>query len=118
MDHFPEPCEVFVTRPDRLVLCRGTDLGQLADVARHVLAGDAPRGPRAEQKESTTPPLESVWLTLSAALDDAGESDRESFLVRLAVLLGEGSGRHAFEDCTAIAAQPEGGNHGVLPAGG
>ncbi len=109
------PGEAFVIRPDGLVLCRVTDFRQLADVAKHVLAGDAPSGPRAERRESTTPPLESVWLTLSAALDDAGESDRESFLVRLALLLGERSGRHAFEECTAIAAQTEGGRHGVLP---
>ena len=48
--------------------------------------------------------LESVWLGLSDALDQA--DDREAFLTRLALLLGSQAGHREFEEAVALAADP------------
>ncbi len=47
---------------------------------------------------------ENVWMGLSEALDQTGESDREGFLTRLALLLGSRSGQREFEEALAAAA--------------
>ncbi|MFD2396012.1 hypothetical protein ACFSVJ_02670 [Prauserella oleivorans] len=103
------PGEVFVVRPDGLVLCRTTDVAELSDLAAHVLAGTAPAGTAPEEAASSAPAAEqareNVWLALSEALDGAEESDREGFLTRLAMLLGDRVGPEVFADCASIAAR-------------
>ncbi len=47
-------------------------------------------------------------MGLSEALDQAGESDREGFLTRLALLLGSQSGRREFEEALAAASHVSG----------
>ncbi|MFF5988325.1 FAD-dependent monooxygenase [Prauserella flavalba] len=96
--------EVFVIRPDGLVLCRVTDPGRLADIVGHLVAGTRRSG-----RPSTVPPQpvevddrERNWLALSSALDEVGADDREGFLTRLALLLGEHRGE-LFEEAIAGA---------------
>lgn len=100
--------EVFVVRPDGLILCRVTDLSALPDVARHLTSGTAPTGgiapSRAEaERPSPESTRERVWLGLSHALDSAAESDREGMLTRLAMLLGDKVGHEAFEELLEVA---------------
>ncbi|EIF00753.1 FAD-dependent monooxygenase [Saccharomonospora glauca] len=100
--------EVFVVRPDGLILCRVTDLSALSDVARHLVSGTAPTGGIAPSRvEGGLPSPESrrerVWLALSRALDSAAESDREGMLTRLAMLLGDKVGHEAFEELLEAA---------------
>ncbi len=102
--------EVFVIRPDGILLARVTDLSQLVRISESVRTGNAPAGGQvAPEWPDPTPPaerhLEAVWLGLSDALDRAGPQDREEFLVRLALLLGSqvGSGRFASAVGTALA---------------
>jgi len=106
--------EVFVIRPDGILLARLTDLSQLADIGQSVCTGRAPAGGQvAPEWPDPTPPaerhLEAVWLGLSDALDRAGPADREGFLVRLALLLGSqvGSGRFASAVGTALTQERE-----------
>ncbi|BAH49777.1 FAD-dependent monooxygenase [Rhodococcus opacus] len=107
------PGECFVIRPDGLVLCRVRDLALLGEVHEHVRAATAPAvgvvpahtGTAASPEESLR---ENVWMGLSEALDQAGESDREGFLTRLALLLGSQSGRREFEEALAAASHVSG----------
>ncbi len=85
--------EVFVVRPDGMLLARVTDLADLAKVREAVRTGEAPVGGRmAPEWPDPTPVtdrhLEVVWQTLSQAFDRADPEDREGFLMRLALLLG------------------------------
>jgi 3-(3-hydroxy-phenyl)propionate hydroxylase len=90
------PGEVFVTRPDGLLLGRFTDLDALGDpgaLAAHVLSGGAP-GPGGEvtigQASLREPSArERMWRTLSDALDAVPDDAdaREAFLTRLTLLL-------------------------------
>jgi len=80
--------EIFVIRPDGLVLCRISDPTQLNDVAKHLTAGTAPTHFDTAQSATTAVVddechREHVWLALSNALDQADPSDREAMLVRL-----------------------------------
>ena len=102
--------EVFVVRPDGILLARLTDLSQLTGLSDSLRTGQAPAGGQvAPEWPDPTPPaerhLEAVWLGLSDALDRADPSDREGFLVRLALLLGSqvGSGRFASAVGRALA---------------
>ncbi|WP_433408429.1 FAD-dependent monooxygenase [Saccharomonospora azurea] len=100
--------EVFVVRPDGLILCRVTDLSALSDVARHVTAGTAPTGGVAPSRVETREPSpelgrEHVWLALSDALDAAEEADREATLTRLAMLLGDRVGHETFAELLDVA---------------
>jgi 3-(3-hydroxy-phenyl)propionate hydroxylase len=85
--------EVFVVRPDGLLLARLHSTAELDRVAGSVREGRAPEGGRmAPEWPDPTPPaerhLEHLWLSLSRALDEAGPGDREGLLTRLALLLG------------------------------
>lgn len=85
--------EVFVVRPDGLLLARLADPTALDGVPESLRAGRAPAGGRmAAEWPDPTPPaerhLEHLWLTLSRALDTAGPQDREGMLTRLVFLLG------------------------------
>lgn len=85
--------EVFVVRPDGLLLARLTDPVSLAKVPEVLREGRAPEGGRmAPEWPDPTPPaerhLEYLWLTLSQALDNVGPEGREGMLTRLAFLLG------------------------------
>ena len=102
--------EVFVVRPDGILLARLTDLSLLTGLSDSLRTGQAPAGGQvAPEWPDPTPPaerhLEAVWLGLSDALDRADPSDREGFLVRLALLLGSqvGSGRFASAVGRALA---------------
>lgn len=102
--------EVFVVRPDGILLARLTDLALLTGISDSLRTGQAPPGGQvAPEWPDPTPPaerdLEAVWLGLSDALDRADPSDREGFLVRLALLLGSqvGSGRFASAVGRALA---------------
>ena len=100
--------EVFVVRPDGLVLARLDGVARVGEVADHLLAGTAPTGPAPADTGATLTPeqlkLESVWLGLSDALDQA--EDREAFLTRIALLLGSQAGHREFEEAVALAADP------------
>ena len=100
--------EVFVVRPDGLVLARLDGVAGVGEVADHLLAGTAPTGPAPADTGATLSPeqlkLESVWLGLSDALDQA--EDREAFLTRIALLLGSQAGHREFEEAVALAADP------------
>ena len=94
--------EIFVIRPDGLVLCRISDPAQLSDVAKHLTAGTAPT--HFDSALSVTPTViddeghrEHVWLALSNALDQADPSDREGLLVRLALILGSQATSTSFD---------------------
>ncbi|NKR53901.1 aromatic ring hydroxylase [Rhodococcus hoagii] len=103
--------EVFVIRPDGLLLCRIDGVGRIEDVARHLSLGDAPTG--ASATVDSGPAIdpaelrrENVWMGLSDALDQVGENDREGFLARLALVLGSQVGQREFEEAIAAAADP------------
>lgn len=100
--------EVFVVRPDGLVLCRVTDLGLLSDVAGHLAAGTAPDGEVVVSAAASTGSpeersREEVWLALSDALDTVAETDREGLLARLAMLLGAECGHETFARLLDVA---------------
>ena len=85
--------EVFVVRPDGLLLARLTDPVSLSHVPDVIRDGRAPEGGRmAPDWPDPTPPaerhLEHLWLTLSQAMDSVGPQGREGMLTRLAFLLG------------------------------
>ncbi len=112
------PGEVFVIRPDSLLLCR-VPVGELSGVADALRTGSAPDGPAvparpAEALTADEQRRENVWLGLSAALDQAGESDREGFLARLALLLGSQVGHREFEEAVAAAAAAAPGASSVV----
>ncbi|CRK50816.1 FAD binding domain protein [Rhodococcus sp. RD6.2] len=100
--------EVFVIRPDGVLLCRIDGVDRIDDVVRHLILGDAPagasvtvdNGPAIDPAESRR---ENVWMGLSDALDQVSETDREGFLTRLALVLGSQVGRREFEEAVAAA---------------
>ncbi|WP_129977612.1 FAD-dependent monooxygenase [Rhodococcus sp. Q1] len=100
--------EVFVIRPDGLLLCR-VPVADLDGVAASLRSGAAPVGAElparpAEQVTEDDQRRENVWLGLSTALDQAAEDDREGFLARLALVLGSQVERRQFEEAIAAAA--------------
>lgn len=103
--------EVFVVRPDGLLLCRVDDLARIGDVAAHLATADAPAGvtgpvdagPAIDPAELRR---ENVWIGLSDALDQVDADDREGFLTRLALVLGSQVGQREFEEAVAAAADP------------
>lgn len=87
------PGEVYVVRPDGLLLARLDNPGDLDRLADSIRVGRAPEGGRvAPDWPDPTPPterhLEHLWQTLSAGLDKAGSAEREGMLTRLVFLLG------------------------------
>ena len=100
--------EVFVIRPDGLLLCRIDGIARIDDVVRHLGQGDAPVGATtAVAGGPTIDPAElrreNVWMGLSDALDQVAGSDREGFLTRLALVLGSQVGQREFEEAVAAA---------------
>ncbi|AEF41222.1 FAD-dependent monooxygenase [Hoyosella subflava] len=103
------PGEVFVIRPDGLVLARVSSMVQLSRIAEHLRVGTAPIGGQVlVHMSSVLAPeerlRENVWAGLSDALDQV--DDREGFLTRLAMLLGSQTGQREFQEALAIAAEP------------
>ncbi|OOL27981.1 hypothetical protein GQ85_35295, partial [Rhodococcus rhodochrous] len=71
-------------------------------------AGTAPEGPAVPARPAQVltddeQRRENVWLGLSDALDQVDPSDREGFLVRLALQLGAQAGHREFEEAIAAA---------------
>ena len=101
------PGEAFVIRPDGLLLCR-VPVGALSGVAAALRTGTAPEGPAVPARPAQIltegeQRRENVWLGLSDALDQVDPSDREGFLVRLALQLGSQAGHREFEEAIAAA---------------
>ncbi|MGX7733123.1 FAD-dependent monooxygenase [Rhodococcus sp. 2H158] len=99
--------EAFVIRPDGLLLCR-VPVAELSGVAAALRAGTAPEGPAVPARPAQVltddeQRRENVWLGLSDALDQVDPSDREGFLVRLALQLGAQAGHREFEEAIAAA---------------
>lgn len=99
--------EAFVIRPDGLLLCR-VPVAELSGVAAALRAGTAPEGPAVPARPAQVltddeQRRENVWLGLSDALDQVDPSDREGFLVRLALQLGSQAGHREFEEAIAAA---------------
>lgn len=102
--------EIFVIRPDGLVLCRINDPAQLGDVTKHLTAGTAPTHFDAAATvtavgNSDEARREHVWLELSNALDQADPADREGLLVRLALVLGSQASTADFDSALGSASR-------------
>lgn len=101
------PGEVFVVRPDGLLLARGP-AGEHASLPAHVLAGGSVVPPPADAPGAvlTGPQLrrETAWLALSEAIDSVRADDREQFLARLALLLGDRVNTDDFREAVSVAA--------------
>jgi 3-(3-hydroxy-phenyl)propionate hydroxylase len=89
-----EPGELFIVRPDGLLLARGrTD--DLTDLPQRVLAGGVAVESEAGPAEAVVAVpadearRESAWLALSDGINAVPFDDREGFLARLALLLGD-----------------------------
>ena len=103
------PGEVFVVRPDGLLLARGPVAGH-AGLPAHLRAG----GPAAAVPSQAgadavaLPPAEAAreaaWLALSAGLDSVPADDREGVLARLALLLADRVGTDDFLTAVSTAA--------------
>jgi len=103
--------EVFVVRPDGLLLARG-DAAELRTPVLEALASG-----RATAASGTTPvevaapstaspaeaAREAIWLSLSEGMDAVSADDRDGFLTRLALLLGNSVGETEFADAVALA---------------
>ncbi|EME14479.1 FAD-dependent monooxygenase [Rhodococcus triatomae] len=103
--------ELFVIRPDGVLLCRLDGVARVEEVVRHLSLGTAPSGAAsaADSGPSIDPAelrRENVWMGLSDALDQVAERDREGFLARLALLLGSQAGQREVEEAIAAAADP------------
>ncbi|GAB3344569.1 FAD-dependent oxidoreductase [Modestobacter lapidis] len=107
-----DPGEVFVVRPDGLLLARGP-VADLTGLPARVRAGRGPTTgtPVADGVDGVGPPLtagqqrrEAAWLALSAALDTVLPDDREGFLARLALLLADQVDTDALAAAVATAA--------------
>jgi 3-(3-hydroxy-phenyl)propionate hydroxylase len=103
------PGEVFVVRPDRLLLARGS-AEELAGLPRHVLAGGA-AGAGAARADGPVVEVpadearrEAAWLALSGGIDAVPADDREGFLARLALLLADRLGTDDLRTAVATAA--------------
>ena len=89
-----QPGEVFVVRPDGLLLARGR-AEELAGLPQHVLAGgvvvESEAGPAdaVVAVPADEARRESAWLALSDGVNAVPFDDREGFLARLALLLGD-----------------------------
>jgi 3-(3-hydroxy-phenyl)propionate hydroxylase len=86
--------EVFVVRPDGLLLARGR-ADDLVDLPQHVLAGGVAVETEAGPADAVVAVAadeerrESAWMALSDGINAVPSDDREGFLARLALLLGD-----------------------------
>ncbi|EOM77332.1 FAD-dependent oxidoreductase [Rhodococcus rhodnii] len=113
--------EVFVIRPDGLVLTRTLDRDDLVAVADRVASVDAGSGrtARAGVPSGGDPAevhREHVWLGLSDAIDQVDADDREGFFTRLALVLGSQVGRREFDEAIALASDPVPGELAETPS--
>jgi 3-(3-hydroxy-phenyl)propionate hydroxylase len=103
------PGEVFVVRPDGLLLARGR-AGDLVDLPTRVRRGGdtaAPTegaGAAAVALPADEARREAAWLALSGGMDTVPADDREGFLARLALLLGDRLGTDDFLAAVSTAA--------------
>ena len=104
-----EPGEVFVVRPDGLLLARGR-ADDLADLPQRVLAGGVVVETEAGPADAVVAVpadearRESAWLALSDSINAVPSDDREGFLARLALLLGDQVPTDDFAQAVATAA--------------
>jgi 3-(3-hydroxy-phenyl)propionate hydroxylase len=105
--------ELYVVRPDGLLLARGR-AGDLRGLAARVTTGGAP----AETTEQTAGRIvdpditlpggearrEAAWLALSTGIDAVPADDREQFLARVALLLGDRVDPADFREAVSFAA--------------
>ena len=104
-----EPGEVFVVRPDGLLLARGR-ADDLADLPQRVLAGgvvvetEAGSAGAVGAVPADEARRESAWLALSDSINAVPSDDREGFLARLALLLGDHVPTDDFAQAVATAA--------------
>jgi 3-(3-hydroxy-phenyl)propionate hydroxylase len=103
------PGEVLVVRPDGLLLARGR-AEEVADLPELILGGGVPAaGPEGAADEVVAVPAdearrESAWLALSDGINAVPSDDREGFLARLALLLGDQVSTDDFAQAVATAA--------------
>jgi 3-(3-hydroxy-phenyl)propionate hydroxylase len=106
--------ELYVVRPDGLLLARGA-AGDLHALAAHVTTGGAASTvPARETTDRTVDPgvalpagevrREAAWLALSGGIDAVPADDREQFLARVALLLGDRVDPAAFREAVSVAA--------------
>lgn len=106
--------ELYVARPDGLLLARGP-AGDLHGLAAHVAAGGATRAVTTAESADCTRDLgstltvdearrEAVWLALSEGIDAVPSDDREQFLARVALLLGDRVEAADFQEAVSLAA--------------
>jgi 3-(3-hydroxy-phenyl)propionate hydroxylase len=102
------PGEVFVVRPDGLLLARGPAT-ELLGLPTHINVG----GGTATQSAAASPVAalsadqarrESAWLAVSDSLNLVATDDREEFLARLALLLGDRVSTPDFLEAVTAAA--------------
>ena len=103
------PGEVFVIRPDGLLLARGPVAGHAGLPAHLRAGGSAAAGPSQAGADAVAlPPAEAAreaaWLALSAGLDAVPTGDREGVLARLALLLADRVGTDDFLAAVSTAA--------------
>ena len=99
--------EVFVVRPDGLLLARGS-AEDLMNLPAHLVAGGS-AVPELSLEPADPLPVdqhrrEAAWLTLSDGLNSVAADDREGFLARLALLLGDRVSPDGFQDAVSAAA--------------
>ena len=106
--------ELYVVRPDGLLLARGS-AADLAGLAAHVAAGGATSADTTEESaDRTVDPgvtlpvaearREAAWLAVSEGIDAVPADDREQFLARLAFLLGDRVDPADFQEAVSVAA--------------
>ncbi len=102
-----DPGEVFVIRPDGLLLSRHADVTGLRGVAEHLRQGGSPAGAPGTPTGAGAghSPLEHAWQTVSEALDAVDPADREGLLARVVLLLAGTSPAGAVEQAVAGAVQ-------------
>ena len=103
------PGEVFVVRPDGLLLARGP-VAEHSGLPAHLRAGGSTVAGRAEADGHAVPlppdeaRREAAWLALSGGIDDVPAGDREGFLARLALLLADRLDSDDFSAAVSTAA--------------
>lgn len=106
--------ELYVVRPDGLLLARGP-AGDLHGIAAHIAAGGATSADTTEETaDRTVDPgvalpvgearREAAWLALSEGIDAVPADDREQFLARVALLLGDRVDPANFQEAVSVAA--------------
>lgn len=102
------PGELFVVRPDGLLMARGRGAELVGILERLTTGGGAAHADVPETVVDVDPAeaaREKVWLDLSAGINEVPADDREGFMARLALLLGDRVGPDAFADAVAVASR-------------